>query len=364
MTDKPFLNNLNGLRFLAASYTIFFHYWNFPKSHFINNFISHGHISVPFFFLLSGFVLSYSYSTYDFSIKNNKLKYLLNRYIRLAPIYYISMFLAIPLVIKKYMETKFDLLEGGGYFLSHLLMAQTLFPTKAMISFWNTHSWSLSVEVCLYLGSPFLIHYVQKLKRKGTLVLLSFLVLVNSLIFFLSFSPVNLFDTISNYFSLLYFPIFFIGVALARLHLLSMTLLKKYSTYLFATSVILLSTMFCLELDATFYSTFNPLFFISFSLLILGSAHNHPLNSFLGTKMMFTLGEISYAMYILQAPIKLLSQQILSKVFSIQASSGIYYNLYIYFMIILAAYILSQTIDPILRKSMKKRIFNKLNLLS
>ena len=61
---KPPLHALTGLRFLAALYVVCLHYA--PKSvkaasPALQNFINTGYTAVSFFFVLSGFVLTYSY---------------------------------------------------------------------------------------------------------------------------------------------------------------------------------------------------------------------------------------------------------------------------------------------------------------
>jgi hypothetical protein len=58
---------LNGLRILAALLVLFFHYGALTDSFVdfpivVRNFIHNGTIALPFFYVLSGFVLTYAYS--------------------------------------------------------------------------------------------------------------------------------------------------------------------------------------------------------------------------------------------------------------------------------------------------------------
>src|ERR1700678_331864 len=58
---------LNGLRILAALLVVSFHYGTLASSfpalpHFVQNLANNGTIALPFFYVLSGFVLTHAYS--------------------------------------------------------------------------------------------------------------------------------------------------------------------------------------------------------------------------------------------------------------------------------------------------------------
>ncbi len=355
MQNRPFLNNLNGLRFLAASYTIFFHYFYFPSSEFLTTFFTHGHISVPFFFLLSGFVLSYSYHDFEFGAGGNTKKYILMRFIRLAPIYYISMALAIPLIIYNQLQAPLSVKDNLLYILSHLSMTQALFPFKELVNFWNVHSWSLSVEMFLYVCSPILIHLVRRITAQSAYFSLILLLLINTL-FYYYYSFSNFPIKIPTYFAPLYLATFFNGVILAKIFILKRKLFEYFSSLIFIVSSSLLIFSFFADFESEFYTSFNPFYQICFSLLILGSCCENKFNRILGSKVFFFLGEASYAMYILQAPIKLITQQFLSKVIGYTTHNGPIFSISIYISILVAAIILTVYIDPYLRKTLREKL--------
>src|ERR1700722_10835471 len=62
--SKPSLDALTGLRFLAAMGVVFFHF-SLPilkgRSEILSNLAGAGYIAVDLFYLLSGFILTYSY---------------------------------------------------------------------------------------------------------------------------------------------------------------------------------------------------------------------------------------------------------------------------------------------------------------
>jgi len=108
-----------------------------------------------------------------------------------------------------------------------------------------------------------------------------------------------------------------------------------------------------IDLSPWFYSAFNPIFQILFITLILGSCHNVPSNHFLSSKLLFILGEASYAMYILQAPVKTFTQQFMFKVIGYRYHNGVIFNLSIYLSIIIVAYFVTFKIDSKIRAYFK-----------
>lgn len=348
--SKKVLKNLYGLRFLAATYVIVFHYWSLPHNDFLNAFFSHGHMSVPFFFLLSGFVLSYSYETYDFSSWKAKKRYLLSRFFRLGPVYYSAMFLAVVLIVVRALKgSNLGVEEHFFYSAAHLIMVQSLLPFKKLMSYWNSHSWSISVELFLYGTSIFLIPWVRKIQSKGLLLLFVLSTAINYLIFLLALE-----EPIAH-FSPLYIPTFVSGIILANVYFRFSQSIEKYAMAgFFVTAAILLSLLFA-GLEKNIYSSFNPVFHLSFSLLILFSSFENKGNSFLGSRAMIYLGEISYAMYILQAPIKFFTQQFLSKVLGYQAYNGHIFNFSILISIIICSALLTSIIDKKMQKYLRQK---------
>jgi len=350
MNRLPFLTNLNGLRFLAASYVIGFHYFSFPGLNTLNLFFGRGHIAVPFFFLLSGFILFYNYQNTNFKIFN----YFKSRFIRLAPIYYLAMVAAIPLLYKNIQRSDFTVFESVYYFFSHLTLTQALFINKDLLSFWNIHSWSLSVEMFLYICSPFAIIKTRKLNLQTSIVTLAFLVTLNSLIYLSSFFSSLTHIFLQTHFAPLYLFTFVSGCLLARIYMLTFKKVERFSKVLFLSSLIILSLSFSIELPKSFYSTFNPFYQLFFCFLILGSCHKHTLNKWLGIPFLIILGDASYAMYIFQAPVKLLVQQILYKILDYPVNTGFIYSLTVYVSIIIVSVVVSRSLDPILRKKLRR----------
>ncbi|MCP4911681.1 MAG: acyltransferase [Oligoflexia bacterium] len=354
----PFLYQFNGLRFLAASYVIAFHYFSLPNSTLLNRFFKQGHISVPFFFLLSGFVLTYSYHSYDFSGIRNKVSYIKNRFIRLAPIYYMALFLSLPFIYLNFKNgIKYSFLETISYSLTHLTLIQNLFPGKSHLHFWNYHSWSLSVEMILYIVSPVVIINSVRTAVKSSFAKVFILGAFNTLVYFLFTNDFTLLSGYRITFAPLYIPTFYIGSLLANIYIKEREVLtSKYNfmlSMIFIISSLAIITSFLLPLPKSFYSAFNPFYTFGFSLIIIGSTSQNIFTKFLSLPLLVLLGDASYAMYIFQAPIKTFTQQFLSKVIGYQSSTGIIFCVCVFLSITIFSIIVTKYIDPKLRNSLK-----------
>lgn len=281
-------------------------------------------------------------------------KYLLNRFLRLAPTYYIALFAAIPLIFyNQKMEGVLPVWENFIYVVTHLSFTQSLLPFKKLISYWNIHSWSLGVEMFLYSLSPFLIQKIQKLHSKKLIPLFLGLMLINSFYFIFLIYGKKQSDPFSLYFAPLYVPTFLSGVVAGKYYLSQKSFFDKWSIFLFPIASLLLIGSFTLGFSDIFYSSFNPFYQICFTLLILSVCRKNIFNKWLGTSVMIVLGNASYAMYILQAPVKVLTQQTLSKVFDIKLSVGIFYFLMVFMTITICSILLSKFLDPWLKKKLK-----------
>ncbi len=61
LTEKPHYPILDGLRGVAALMVVVFHIFEAHATSFMDQIVNHGYLAVDFFFLLSGFVISYAY---------------------------------------------------------------------------------------------------------------------------------------------------------------------------------------------------------------------------------------------------------------------------------------------------------------
>ena len=154
---KPDLPAITGLRTLLALTILLFHFtpaglqWARHPAVSLYPIIDIGYVFVSFFFLISGFILSYNYGGRPQPV--NAADFWMARLSRLYPVYALTMVISIPMLLTEYaVRSRAQFVEGA---IATPLLMQGFFPTLA--TFWNTVSWTLSCEVVLYLLFPFLM---------------------------------------------------------------------------------------------------------------------------------------------------------------------------------------------------------------
>jgi peptidoglycan/LPS O-acetylase OafA/YrhL len=139
-------------------------------------------LAVDVFMIISGFLMAYtSYNRKENGHKNNTKKYssfLLRRFFRIAPAYYLSLFLAI--LTSKYFLSGYSYLqtlspdkwETGGIYdpnniqytikniLLHITFVFGLFPKDSFSTF--LPDWSLSLEMQFYMLFPLLAFFLKR----------------------------------------------------------------------------------------------------------------------------------------------------------------------------------------------------------
>jgi peptidoglycan/LPS O-acetylase OafA/YrhL len=174
-TLRPALGALTGARFLAALWVVVYHYFFefqspartatevIPGTSIMNPFLLvlwQGHLAVDFFFLLSGFILAYTYLTADTSVRGGSRAFWVARVARIYPVYLLGLLLGLG----QYLASEHSLFGIGTSTVANLLLLQAWFPPTLG---WNQPSWSLSVEAFFYLLFPFLLPLMARLDRRG-----------------------------------------------------------------------------------------------------------------------------------------------------------------------------------------------------
>ncbi len=151
---KPALPALTGLRTLLALTILLFHFtpgglsWRWFSLYPI---VDIGYVFVSFFFLISGFILSYNYADRPTPVK--PVDFWVARLSRLYPVYALTMLVSIPmLLVEWHVRSPTDFWMGA---IATPLLLQGFFPHLA--TFWMTVTWTLSCEVMLYLAFPWLV---------------------------------------------------------------------------------------------------------------------------------------------------------------------------------------------------------------
>lgn len=120
-----------------------------------NLFLQRGHLGVSFFFILSGFILTYNHPTIA-----SKGDYLGARAARILPVYYLSLLFSLPILFTTLYESFFRLMYVTNSILA-LTLTQAWIPSRS--SFWNYPAWTLSCEAFFYVSLIFLLPVLQRL---------------------------------------------------------------------------------------------------------------------------------------------------------------------------------------------------------
>ena len=223
--SRPHLPVLTTLRFFAAMEVVLFHLYllgdrrQTPLP--FSGLLSGGYEAVSFFFILSGFVLTYA-SVDDTTghLTVSRQSFWIARIGRIAPAYFLGLALALPILLHLTFITKFMPVKNfvEGVILTPFAL-QAWWPPAATV--WNFPGWSLSVEAFFYALFPWLTVATVRLRPTGFLVAAYFLIL-GTTIGRAALSSSSLAQEYPSwpdfllYFPVFHLPKFILGMALAR----------------------------------------------------------------------------------------------------------------------------------------------------
>jgi len=311
------INALTGIRFLVAMLVFLFHFGaafseRVGAPQFVSTFLHNGKIGVSMFFVLSGFILTFTYKKV-FAAKFNFKVFFLARFARIYPVYILALIIMLPILPKA-----LDCLSA----LRVLFMMQSwTSPYSSFGGTWVMQAWSLSVELFFYLCFPMLFSLIRK---SGVRILLLGL-LTTSLFIVVVGTPwidpgIDFIPLFSKDFTpilpILRLPEFIFGMLLCKLmfaypKLGDMLAGLKFFTLTFLSIVVLLSFAETVQLKSVATLLFGIL-------IIQLSYGKNQIVRILSTKQMMLLGGSSYSLYMIQGPVRewfywIVSNEILSK---------------------------------------------------
>jgi len=283
-------NNLDIIqiyRGIAALMVVFFHFW-IHMSHFFNDdFIgirkitSIGSYGVDFFFVLSGFIISYSYVNKDITIK----KYLSNRYLRIYLPY-------IPLgVVFAFGYTFFPNLSFVGVNFSW-------FATLTLIPIGVTSlvvAWSLMHEILFYF--IFIIAIINYKKYNYFLIIWSIFILIYNLSDF----KINVYEV--DFFISKILHLYNFEFMLGYICFLSIDYFKNKKLAVFFAFVFLISFLWI-------YFNFDEKIILKvlysiFSFWLIIIAYQNRNFTFSKNNFFMIMGNFSYSLYLLHVPFQI-----------------------------------------------------------
>lgn len=304
---REFLPSLTSLRFFAAFIVIIQHYTYrdllFPAQLFL------GYEAVTFFFVLSGFILTYAHApeTSSEKLAIRTRDFIAARAARILPVYYFALIVALPWYFYRLATESISIEEFIYGAVLVLFLVQSWVPHFSL--YWNDPSWSLSVEAIFYLSYTILWNWARSYSDKAVfsaaLLLVAALGIMRYLFLDASGDSLSA-NHFSLYFPLLHLPQFILGFALGRIFIYQRALVRKYAMPLLAIAVIGLTLLICFHTSVPFLRNSAVVAIICGAIIL--SFANPPCvlgwRPFSG-RLLTVLGEASYAMYILHYPLLL-----------------------------------------------------------
>ena len=311
------IDALTGIRFFAALAVVLYHFWEIDLPGAPTNLIvENGFVGVSFFFVLSGYILSHVYLRDDEPVVDHR-KFWLARFARIYPVYVLSFALQIPGIVW--------LLFHSAHALKRLsIAAATLAVNLALMQSWwtvlkwrwNFPAWSLSCEAFFYLifpwlaislvrrASPWQLFKIIAVCYALTLVAPAFL--LSRGIGFFQHQPRSLLFELVVFGPIFRIPEFVIGVALGRLDRFARLnhMGKGVRVFCVVGGLVGGCCFLLCSRHIPYVLRYTGVADLIFAMTIFGLATSEGIMCRVcSLPMLVLLGEASYGMYILQAPI-------------------------------------------------------------
>lgn len=233
------LRPLTSFRFLAVA-CVFTWHANFLLKYQL------GYAGVSFFFVLSGFLLTYHYRGYFNHLTRERVSsFYLARFAKIYPVH-VLMFVALLPTIMIVFHVKFTQLVIPA--VTNLLLLQSFIPSRNYYFSINSVSWSLSDEVFFYLLMPMLLALLAKLRSVFSVRRLLVLLLISWILMSIVLSSQH--GTMDEWALYVFPPIrlfdFITGVLLCELSVLLGTArwsLVRWSLFEFGTMLLVVTTI-------------------------------------------------------------------------------------------------------------------------
>jgi len=301
----PDLRALTTLRFLAALWVVLYTAWPHLDVGFVPVAVTKGYLGVETFFILSGFILSHVYLEAAGEKRFRYGGFLWARIARVYPLHLITLFGMIGLGVAA---------TAAGLSIDASLTDWRALPAHltlthawglATSSAFNHPSWSISAEWAAYLSFPAFAFVAWRLRDRP--VLATVLAVVFALGLYAAFQPLagySLTEATFRWGALRIVPCFALGCALYLVH--------RRGGIPFAGPVALISGVGVLA--SASLGLWDAITVLAAGALILGlGSLENARAGVLGSKFGVYLGEISYSIYMVCAPVLLLTTNVAAR---------------------------------------------------
>jgi peptidoglycan/LPS O-acetylase OafA/YrhL len=318
--DRPRLPALTSLRFLAAFHVVLFHLYAMSilvGSGLYRRLASVGYVGVSLFFVLSGFILVYTYAGRTWTVGD----FWRARFARIYPAYLFSLLLTAPPFFYVCIKLKDMDIPFFAWFKTHLLLCSTLVPlllqswVPGAALAWNTPAWSLSVEAFFYLVFPILVTWLfrSRNRRLAWILAVAWLISLAMSSAYWWWAPdgapyqddrsLNLMWLNALKFNpLARLPEFVMGACCGFLFLRK-SVDRKWASPLLVAGLLVFVLIVVLSPNIAYPVMHNSALAPAFAAIIFGLALRPRWTSFLEIKPLVLLGDASYTLYLLHSVI-------------------------------------------------------------
>lgn len=301
-TDRVHFHTFDSLRFLSFL-LVFLHHSLVPEENFLHYFSRAGGIGVSFFFVLSGFLITYILILEKLN-NNNRVplkKFLKRRILRIWPLYYAMVLFAFctPFIIKfLHLPSSNEGYEPNWFFTitfleNYVMMYKNNFPNVSPLRV----MWSLCIEEHFYIIWGLILYFIS-LKNIPKLILIS---IATSFVFKIIYSiyDISTLDILTN------MDMFAFGAIPAYLFVFhkefigkigQISAVYKYCFAMFVLLIIALISNHLMSLEAKLNSI---IFGILFSLLILFTLGEKNAFKISDQSILAWLGKYTYGLYLI-----------------------------------------------------------------
>ncbi|PYY19324.1 MAG: hypothetical protein DMG60_04760 [Acidobacteria bacterium] len=317
--SRPRLPALTSLRFFAAFHVFIFHVQAIVAVFgpaWYQRLASIGYVGVSFFFVLSGFILVYTYEGKPIMARD----FWRARFARVYPAYAFALLLTTPFFIfavRHFNEIKvgFMAFQAAHFKVAaalEILLLQSWVPPAALS--WNAVGWSLSVEAFFYLLFPLLLLCYGRLSRKQLFAIMIACWLASNLISasYTVLRPDGIVNPDSNVYTswmnaVKFFPVarlpeFLMGMA-AGFVFLRTKRNERIALPLIAAGLIAVALVARFSNRIPYAVIHTALLSPAFAALIYGVALRSRWTSILENRLLVLFGDASYSMYLIHVTI-------------------------------------------------------------
>src|SRR5947209_2105744 len=310
---------LTSLRFFAAFHVLLFHTQAMGAVFgpvWFQRLSSIGYVGVSFFFVLSGFILVYTYAGRSTTAR----EFWRARFARVYPAYAFALLITAPFFLFTVQHSSEIRLPFVAFEAAHVKLASALevlllqaWVPPAALS-WNAVGWSLSVEAFFYLLFPFLLLRYSRLSRKQLFAIMIACWLASNLISasYTVLRPDGIVNPDSNVYTswlnaVKFFPVarlpeFLMGMA-AGFVFLGTKRNERIALPLIAAGLMAVALVARFSNRIPYAIIHTALLSPAFAALIYGVALRSRWTSILENRLLVLFGDASYSMYLIHVTI-------------------------------------------------------------